>query len=98
LGTAGACEEEIMLKLVIVLALIGAAALLSIRRARDWFGEQLKEVSDLLVIFLLRSTSRFGSELTEDGKAEHKLWREQRLRNLRGLALRSREKWEKKTK
>lgn len=87
-----------MLKLVIALALIGAATLLFIRRTRDWLGEQLKEVSDLLVIFLLRSTSRFGSALTEDGKAEQNLWREQRLRNLRGLALRSREKWENKTK
>jgi len=87
-----------MLKLIIVLALIGAAILLLLRKTRDWLVEQLKEVSDLFVILLLRFTSQFGSELTEDGKAEQNLWREQRLRNLRGLALRSREKWENKTK
>jgi len=87
-----------MLKLVIALALIGAATVLFIRRTREWLIEQLKGVSDLFVILLLRFTSQFGSELTEDGKAEQNLWREQRLRNLRGLALRSRERRENETK
>jgi hypothetical protein len=45
---------------------------------------------------VLRRTSQFGGELTEDGKAEQKLWREQRLRNLRGLALRVKESFSSK--
>ena len=53
--------------------------------------EWLKELSDKLIIWLLRSTSGFGKELTADGRREQALWREQRLRNLHGLALRSRE-------
>jgi hypothetical protein len=52
--------------------------------------EWIKYLSDKLVIGLLRASSRFGKELTPDGKREQELWREQRLRNLRGLALRSR--------
>lgn len=82
-----------MLKIIVVLALAGAAALFFFRRSRDRLLEAVKSLSDALVIFFLRSTSQFGSELTPDGKAEQKLWREQRLRNLQGLALRSRQKW-----
>jgi len=52
--------------------------------------EWIKYLSDKLVIWLLRTSSGFGKELTADGKREQELWREQRLRNLRGLALRSR--------
>jgi len=52
--------------------------------------EWIKYLSDKLVIWLLRASSRFGKELTRDGKREQELWREQRLQNLRGLALRSR--------
>ena len=52
--------------------------------------EWLKDLSDKLVIWLLRSTSGFGKELTADGKVEQQQWREQRLRNLQGLRLRSR--------
>lgn len=87
-----------MLTGTILLVVIVVGLLLSLRRSREWLLEEVKAISDLLVVFLLRSTSRFGSELTEDGKAEQNLWREQRLRNLRGLALRSRQRWEKKTK
>jgi len=87
-----------MLKGIILFAVIVVGLLLSLRRSREWLLEEVKAISDLLVVFLLRSTSRFGSELTEDGKAEQNLWREQRLRNLRGLTLRSRQRWEKKTK
>jgi len=54
----------------------------------EWF----KDLSDKLVLWLLRSTSGFGKELTPDGKKEQQLWREQRRSNLQGLALRSRER------
>jgi hypothetical protein len=55
--------------------------------------EWLKDLSDRLIIWCLRTSSGFGKELTFDGKREQELWREQRLRNLRGLALRSRERF-----
>lgn len=54
--------------------------------------EWLKEFSDKLIIWLLRSSSGFGKELTADGRKEQELWREQRLRNLQGLAQRSRQR------
>jgi hypothetical protein len=52
--------------------------------------EWLKDLSDKLLIWLLRSSSGFGKELTADGKVEQQQWREQRLRNLQGLRLRLR--------
>jgi hypothetical protein len=55
--------------------------------------EWIKDLSDKLIIWFLRSSSSFGKELTADGKREQELWREQRVRNLRGLALRSRERF-----
>jgi hypothetical protein len=55
--------------------------------------EWLKDLSDRLIIWCLRASSGFGKELTLDGKREQELWREQRLRNLCGLALRSRERF-----
>jgi hypothetical protein len=55
--------------------------------------EWLKDLSDKLVIWLLRSSSGFGKELTADGKREQEHWREQRLRNLRGLRLRSQDRF-----
>jgi len=55
--------------------------------------EWIKDLSDRLLIWLLRATAGFGGELTRDGKAEQALWREQRLRNLQGLALRSRRRF-----
>jgi hypothetical protein len=58
--------------------------------------EWIKDISDKLVIWLLRASSGFGKELTADGKREQELWREQRLRNLRGLSLRSRQRFERK--
>lgn len=54
--------------------------------------EWLKDLSDQLVIWLLRSTSGFGKELTADGKKEQRQWREQRWRNLQGLAQRWRQR------
>jgi hypothetical protein len=58
--------------------------------------EWIKDISDKLVIWLLRASSGFGKELTAEGKREQDLWREQRLRNLRGLSLRSRQRFEGK--
>jgi hypothetical protein len=58
--------------------------------------EWLKDLSDRLIIWFLRVSSGFGKELTTDGKREQELWREQRLRNLRGLALRSQERFKAK--
>lgn len=55
--------------------------------------EWLKDLSDRLIIWFLWASSGFGKELTLDGKREQELWREQRMRNLRGLALRSRERF-----
>jgi hypothetical protein len=50
--------------------------------------EWLKELSDKFVIWFLRKTSSFCKELTGAGRAEQLLWREQRRRNLKGLAMR----------
>ena len=58
--------------------------------------EWLKDLSDRLIIWFLRVSSRFGKELTIDGKREQEFWREQRLRNLRGLTLRSQERFKLK--
>jgi len=58
--------------------------------------EWIKDLSDQLIIWFLRATSGFGKELTKDGKIEQAMWREQRLRNLQGLTLRSRERFDDK--
>jgi hypothetical protein len=55
--------------------------------------EWIKDLSDRLIIWFLRVSSGFGKELTLDGKREQELWRDQHLRNLRGLALRSQERF-----
>jgi len=55
--------------------------------------EWIKDLSDRLLLWFLRVTSRFGSELTQDGKSEQAQWREQRLRNLQGLSHRSRQRF-----
>jgi hypothetical protein len=60
------------------------------QRLFQWFFELPKTTSDVIAVRLLRSTSRFGRELTDEGKAEQEMWREQRLRDLRGLAITSR--------
>ena len=54
--------------------------------------EWIKHLSDKLVIWFLRKTSGFGKELTGAGRVEQLIWREQRLRNLKGLAMRSRQR------
>ncbi len=86
-----------MIKIIISVAVVGLAALLSLRRSREWLLEEVKALSDTLLLRLLDWTSQFGSELTRDGKAEQRLWREQRLRDLRGLALRSRQRQQRAT-
>lgn len=55
--------------------------------------EWIKHMSDKLLIWVLRVSSAFGSELTRDGRYEQRMWREQRLRNLEGLVIRSRQKF-----
>jgi len=55
-----------------------------------WIAEQIKACSDFLVLSLIRGTSRFESELTEEGRQEQRMWRERRMRSLKGLALRAR--------
>jgi hypothetical protein len=54
--------------------------------------EWVKDLSDKLIIWVLRVTSGFAKELTQDGVKEQALWREQRLKNLQALALRSRQR------
>ncbi len=83
-----------MLTVLALLVLIGIV-LLFVHPIRQWLLEEIKELSDRLLLLFLLLTSRFEDELTEDGRAEQKLWREQRLRNLRGLTLRSRHRFEK---
>jgi len=60
--------------------------------------EWIKDLSDRLIIWLLRVTSGFGKELTQDGLKEQALWREQRLKNLQALALRSRQRFSERDK
>jgi len=48
-----------------------------LRRIFDWFMERIKAFSDTTLAFLLRSTSWFGRELTQEGRAEQDMWREQ---------------------
>jgi len=84
-----------MVTTILTLVVVVLVIFLATPRTRQWVLEEIKELSDRFVIFLLRVTSQFGSELTENGKLEQRRWREQQLRNLRGLALRAKEKWEK---
>jgi hypothetical protein len=48
--------------------------------------ELLKHLSDKILIGFLKFTSGFGRELTRAGWQEQKLWRDQRLHNLKGLS------------
>ena len=77
-----------LLLLLLVLVVLG----LVIPKTRQWITEEFRALSDWFLISLLRLTSQFESELTRDGKEEQKLWRERRLRDLRGLGLRSEQK------
>lgn len=55
-----------------------------------WIAEPIKACSDFLVLLLIRGTSRFESELTDEGRQEQRMWRDRRMRSLKGLALRAR--------
>lgn len=58
--------------------------------------DMIKALSDRLILWLLHATSGFGSELTRAGRREQIMWREQRLRNLKGLTIRYRQRLEPK--
>ena len=60
-----------------------------------WITEPIKACSDFLILLLIRGTSRFESELTEEGRQEQRMWRDRRMRNLRGLALRAKRRQQK---
>ncbi len=53
--------------------------------------EWIKDLSDKLILWLLHVTAGFGKQLTPKGRREQQMWREQRLRNLKGLTIRSRQ-------
>jgi hypothetical protein len=69
---------------------LGLLALFLVPKGRSWFLEEAKAASDFVVLIVLRSTSRFARDLTEEGSVEQGMWRQQRLRNLRGLPKRRR--------
>ena len=54
----------------------------------EWF----KDFTDKLILRFLHATSSFGKELTAEGRREQEQWREQRLRNLKGLSIRSQQR------
>jgi hypothetical protein len=54
--------------------------------------EFFKHLSDGFLIWFLKSTSGFGRELTKVGWHEQNLWREQRLRDLKGLSIMSKQR------
>ena len=60
--------------------------------------EWLKDLSDKLILWFLRTTAGFGKELTTDGRREQQRWRDQRLRNLQGLGQRSKQRFGTKDK
>jgi len=60
--------------------------------------EWIKELSDRLLLWFLHTTSGYGKELSRDGRGEQRLWRDQRLRNLAGLAIRSQQRFADKEK
>lgn len=62
------------------------------------FMECIKELSDKLILWFLHMTSGFGKELTFEGRTEQGMWRQQRLRNLKGLTLRSAQRFGSKEK
>jgi hypothetical protein len=58
--------------------------------------ELIKHLSDKILISFLKSTSGFAKELTKQGHEEQNSWREQRLRNLKGLSIRSKQRYAEK--
>jgi hypothetical protein len=51
--------------------------------------EWIRDFSDKLILKFLHATSSFAKELTAEGRREQAYWRDQRLRNLKALSLRS---------
>ena len=58
--------------------------------------EFLKHLSDKILVGFLKFTSGFARELTRDGREEQKMWREQRLRDLKGLSIMAKLRYGKK--
>ena len=87
-----------MLKIIILAAIAGVGMLVGFRKSRERLLEEVKALSDVLLLRLLGWTSRFGGELTPDGAAEQKMWRELRLRDLQGLAQRAKQKQQNQAK
>ena len=83
---------------VIALLLVVLALLFSVRSSRERMVEEVKHLSDKLLLRFLRVTSQFERELTQDGKSEQAMWREQRLRDLQGLSMRARQRFEGRDK
>ena len=88
----GVGELGIMLIIILILVVLIVAF---VPPLRHWLLEELKELSDRLLLLFLQTTSSFGRELTKDGEVEQELWRAQRLRNIRGLAMRARQRFER---
>lgn len=87
-----------MLKIIILAAIATLGLIVGLRKSRERLLEEVKALSDVLLLRLLRWTSRFGGELTADGAAEQKMWRELRLRDLQGLAQRAKQKQQSRAK
>lgn len=87
-----------MLKIIILAAIAGLGLIVGLRKSRERLLEEVKALSDVLLLRLLRWTSRFGGELTPDGAVEQKMWRELRLRDLQGLAQRAKQKQQNRAK
>ena len=77
----------------VFLLIIVVALLVLIPGLRERVVEGLKNLTDVWMIGFLRGTSRFGIDLTDEGRAEQRRWSEQRMRNLRGLALRAKTRY-----
>ena len=54
--------------------------------------EWLKDLSDRFILWFLQTSSGFEKELTREGRIEQEMWREQRLRDLKGLTLRAQQR------
>jgi hypothetical protein len=61
-------------------------------------GEWIRDLSEKMILWFLAATSGFGKELTDEGRLEQRRWREQRMRNLKGLAIRSHQRLDAKKK
>jgi hypothetical protein len=59
--------------------------------------EFLKHISDKMLIGFLRFTSGFARELTPEGRAEQRMWRQQRQHFLKGLSIMSQRRYSKKS-